>query len=140
MLNTSSRSSAKAVVLKEFIPILDTLQELRAKYGADDFGKQFDALYGTMKTAFASMGVNEFHAQVGDVVDMARMNVVEQVYSSAVPKGAVVDVVSNNHCGMELDGNCMRMVKVVASLGPEPATAVAAKDDGEEMPEEATEM
>jgi len=122
MMNSSSRETAMAAVLQNFLPVLDDLELLDKKYGADDFGKSFSALGGTMKSALKELGVEEYTVQVGDAVNKQRVTVVEEEYSEEFTKDTVIRPVS---VGMELQGNIMRMAECVASLGSESAAAAA---------------
>jgi hypothetical protein len=122
-LNSSTRSAATANVLKEFLPVLDRLQDLGAKYSEDSFGKQYNALPGAMKAAMTDMGVVPMQVKEGDAIDLYQMEVVSSEHSDAAPKQTVLRVEAQ---GLELDGNVMRKPKVVASLGPEPSEAPAA--------------
>ncbi|GKY90789.1 hypothetical protein MPSEU_000051700 [Mayamaea pseudoterrestris] len=115
-LNSSSRSAATANVLSQFLPVLDRLEELGAKYSSDKFGRNYSALPGTMKAALTDMGVTHYEPQVGDVVDEYRMNVIATEHSESAPQQTVLRV---EQFGMEIDGNVMRQATVVASLGPE---------------------
>ena len=132
MLNSSNKYSATASILTEFLPILDHLNELRDdKYGEDDFGKQYNALPGAMKTAFSELGVTEYTLTTGDAVDKERMIVIDEEYSDNHPKGTVIRPVA---MGMELQGNVIRMAEVIASLGPETPEEETEEEQG--APEE----
>jgi molecular chaperone GrpE (heat shock protein) len=109
------------------LPVLDRLDELSATYQTHSFGKQFNALPGTMRAAMVEMGVQEYSVSVGDVVDTSRMDVVESQHSDTAAANTVLQVVTGH--GLELDGNVLRIPQVVASLGPEPKVAGAADGD-----------
>jgi hypothetical protein len=59
------------------------------------------------------------------------MNIVEQLNSDDIPKGVVLEVVSNR--GLELQGNVVRKADVVASLGP---VAVVEEEEAPSQEEE----
>jgi molecular chaperone GrpE (heat shock protein) len=113
---------------------VDRLEELSAKYSDDAFGKQYNALPGTMRAALADMGVVEFEVAVGDAIDAYRMEVTSSEHSESAPAQTVLRVESK---GLELEGNVMRKPKVVASLGPE--LSLAGGEEAEETASEAQE-
>ena len=123
-LNSSSRSSATASVLTEFIPIYDTLNDLKSKYADNEFGSKYGGL--TMKPTFSKLGVEAYTAEEGTPIDTYRMNVVENEYSKKHAKNTVVRPVS---MGMELQGNVMRPAECVASLGAQEEGKDAKKDE-----------
>ena len=133
-LNSSSRSAATANVLTQFLPVLDRLEELGAKYAMDDFGKQYNALPGAMRSAMVEMGVSVLQVQPGETIDPYRMEVTSSEHSETAPAQTVLSVESS---GYELDGNVMRKPKVVASLGPELALAASEEEESTEEAEEA---
>ena len=114
-----------ASTLAEFLPVLDRLDELREAYGDDEFGRQYNALPGSLRTAFAEMDVTEYTVQVGEAFDPARMVAVEQVYSDEFEPNTVIQPVS---VGLEVKGNAIRAVECMVSLGPE----VSEEEDDEE--------
>lgn len=97
---------------------MDKLKELRAKYGEDDFGKQYNALPGTLMAGFSAMGVVEYSVSAGEPVDLDRMVVVGEEHSAELPVGTVIREISP---GLQLEGNVIRMAECVTSLGPENA-------------------
>jgi molecular chaperone GrpE (heat shock protein) len=128
MLQSSNKYASTAAVLTEFLPVLDTLVDLRDRYGNDAFGQQYNALPGAVKAGFVNMGTTEYSATVGAAMDTSRMTVVETVHGNASPKDTVLQCV---HPGLELQGNVIRPCLVVASLGaqpPEQGSTVAAAD------------
>lgn len=120
-MDTSGKDRATADVLQEFLPVLGKLDELKEKYGEDDFGKQYSGL--SLKAAFNNLGVTDFTVSVGDTVDKGRMLVVDSEHSEDHPADTVLKPVS---LGLELKGNIVKMAECVASLGPE----VVADEEG----------
>jgi molecular chaperone GrpE (heat shock protein) len=116
-----------ANVLTEFLPLYDTMNELKAKYAEDEFGSKYTGL--TMKSTFSKMGVSEYTVAVGESMDNYRMTVVESEYSTEHKKNTVVKPVA---MGLELDGNVIRPAEIVASLGEE----VEEEEDEEEEEEQ----
>ena len=133
MLNSSNRSSATASILTDFLPVLDKLFALREKYSDDEFGKQYDALPGAMKTAFVDLGVSEYSVAAAEKVDTSRVMVIDSQYSDSVPKDHVIEPLKG---GLELQGNIVRMAECVASLGPEGTD----EEEEEEEEEEGAEV
>ena len=113
-MNSSSRSSVVANILAQFLPVMDKLNELKAKYGEDPFGSQYGALPGALNTVFTSLGVTEFIVQPGEPVDETRMLVEAEEYSEEF---AVKTVIRTTSGGIELDGNVIVPASCVASLG-----------------------
>jgi molecular chaperone GrpE (heat shock protein) len=115
-LNKSNRSYATAAVVTEFVPSYDQLVELKSRYSEMEFAKQYEALAGSLRSSFSELGVQDFMVQAGDKINVDTMNIVEQQQSDDIPKGVVLEVISNR--GLELQGNVVRKADVVASLGP----------------------
>jgi molecular chaperone GrpE (heat shock protein) len=132
MLNRGNEFSATAGILANFLPVLDKLTELRETYGEDEYGKQYNALAGAMKSAFSKMDATEVTLAVGDKIDTTRMVVVDSEYSN---DHAVDTVLRPVAMGMELQGNVIRLAECVASLGPEPAEEEAAVEEAVEEEE-----
>lgn len=106
----------------------DRLNELKEKYGDDEFGTKYSGL--TLKPAFSKMGVEEYTVEAGATVDNVRMNVVESEYSSEYAKDTVIRPVT---MGMELEGNVMRPADCVASSGAE--EGIKAAEEGDDVDE-----
>jgi molecular chaperone GrpE (heat shock protein) len=116
-LASSNKFTSTAATLVEFLPALDAVEMLSEKYSTDEFGKQYNAVAGAMKTAFKELDVVPYEVKVGDIIDDARrIDVIESQYSTDYPKGSVIQVISQ---GMELKGNVVRPAKCVISLGVE---------------------
>jgi len=146
MLNSSNRSSSMAATLARFLPILDRLYDTKSQYGDDEFGKQYNALPGSLQAALSKLGVTDYTVSVGEKIDAERMVVVESEHSEAHPANTVLRPV---RMGMELQGNVIRPAECVASLGPEvkeeeaaaeaAAVAAAAEEEGTDAdPDEPT--
>lgn len=124
--------------MTKFLPVLDRLEDLSAKYADDAFGKQYNALPGIMRTAMSEMGVVEYQVKEGDAMDAYRMEVTASEHSETVPAQTVLRVETH---GLELEGNVMRKPKVVVSLGPELSLAAGNDSDAGEgdSPSEGTQ-
>lgn len=118
-----------ATVLSEFLPMRERLEELQSQYSEDDFGKQYNALPSAMKSAFDELGVSDYTVDVGELIDESRCVVIDREYSDNIPKDAVIRPIKG---GLELQGNVIRPVECIASLGAEEESAeeVAAPDEG----------
>mmetsp|Transcript_21392 Transcript_21392/g.27657 ORF Transcript_21392/g.27657 Transcript_21392/m.27657 type:complete len:266 (+) Transcript_21392:131-928(+) len=116
MLASSNKQGAVALTLTQFLPIYDTLDELNTAYSEDDFGKQYGALYTSIKQAFSDLGAVEYAVAAGDSIDKLRMTVLDSEHSDEQPAETVLRVLRP---GMELQGNIVRPAEVVASLGVE---------------------
>jgi molecular chaperone GrpE (heat shock protein) len=119
---TSSVSSATAGVLRDFLPIYDTLNSLHEKYANDEFGRSYTEL--TLGKTFANLGVVDYNVAPGEAVNNFRMKVLESEVSTEFAKDTVIRQVAP---GLELDGNVIRAAACVSSSG-----------SGEENAEEST--
>jgi molecular chaperone GrpE (heat shock protein) len=133
-MNSSSRSSATATVLAEFLPVYDKMSDLKEKYSSDQFGGKYGGL--SMDSTFAKMGVKEYTAAVGKPLDSFRMAAVESEYSTEFAKDAVIRPVA---MGMELEGNVIRAAECVVSLGSEEKEEAEDERNEEEGEENASE-
>jgi len=124
---STSKASATASVLKEFLPIYDNLNQLKETYSEDEFGKKYSEL--NLEQTFATLGVTSFDVQQGDKINNFRMKVLESEYSNDCAKDTVLKMVSP---GMELDGNVLRPASCVSSLGSEADAAAAAEEGGDD--------
>eukprot|EP00536_Pseudo-nitzschia_multiseries_P014674 jgi/Psemu1/246239/estExt_Genewise1.C_7510001 len=133
---STSKASATAAILKEFLPIYDTLNVLRETYSGDEFGSKYSEL--NLEQTFANLGVTPFDVQQGDKINNFRMKVLESEPSADVARDTVLRSVAP---GLELEGNVVRAAICVGSSGPESsseaeeggaAAEAAAADDGEE--------
>ncbi|VEU34919.1 unnamed protein product [Pseudo-nitzschia multistriata] len=127
---STSKASATAAVLKDFLPIYDTLNSLRETYSEDEFGRKYSEL--NLEQTFATLGVTSFDIQAGDKINNFRMKVLESENSNDFEKDTVLRMVEP---GMELEGNVVRAAICVGSLGAEGADDESS--EGEDTTEEA---
>lgn len=120
--SADNKTVAQAVVLTDFLPIMEELNALVAKHEGDEFAQKYRALSGDFNKALGDMGVEGFTINEGAAVDGVRCVAVEKEFSDTVPKDCVVRV---SAFGYELEGNIMRPVNAVVSKGPQ---AVAASE------------
>ena len=109
---TSSQSSATAGVLRDFLPVYDTLNALKSQYENDPFGSSYSEL--TLHKTFANLGVVDYNVEPGETVNNFRMKVLESEMSTDFDKDTVIRQVVP---GLELDGNVIRAASCVASSG-----------------------
>lgn len=122
--NSDSRGAARATVMQSFLPVLDELDAVGKKYEEVAFAKTFDAgLRGEFENSLAGLGVAEFAAESGQVVEVGRMVAVEEEISEEFAKGTVIRAL---RAGLEISGNVVRPAEVVGSLGAE----VEAEEEG----------
>lgn len=122
-MNTSSKTSALAGVLRDFLPVYDRTDFLKEKYMNNEFGSKYGGL--SIGPTFTKVGVKEFSVMEGAPVDLIRMHVVGSEYSEAL-KDTVIRQVSP---GMELEGNVIRAAKCITSLGKEADASQSQNDD-----------
>eukprot|EP00550_Attheya_septentrionalis_P003740 CAMPEP_0198283152 /NCGR_PEP_ID=MMETSP1449-20131203/2824_1 /TAXON_ID=420275 /ORGANISM="Attheya septentrionalis, Strain CCMP2084" /LENGTH=293 /DNA_ID=CAMNT_0043979677 /DNA_START=100 /DNA_END=981 /DNA_ORIENTATION=+ len=141
---TNNKFSAKANVVKSFLPVKEAVEAVATEYGEDEFGKKYNAIKGAFNSALKQLDVVEFEAEVGQPMDISRAVSVEEEYSDEFARGTVLRPVK---MGLELQGNVMQMAEIVASLGSEAdakaeeeaAAAAAAAKEEEATPEEEEE-
>mmetsp|Transcript_21624 Transcript_21624/g.30300 ORF Transcript_21624/g.30300 Transcript_21624/m.30300 type:complete len:305 (+) Transcript_21624:72-986(+) len=126
---SENKFTARASVVKNFLPILDNLQSLDVEYEGDEFAKKYSALGWDFKNALKDLEMTEFSVQIGDAVD-GRVSVVDEIYSEEISKGCVVEVLRD---GYELHGNVMRTAEVIASMGSEAEAKAEAEAEAEDM-------
>lgn len=102
-----------AGVLRDFLPVYDTLNALKEKYANDEFGSKYGGL--SIGPTFAKMGIKEFSISEGEALDLIRMNVVGSEYSGAAKDTVIAQVAP----GMDLEGNVIRAAQCITSLGSE---------------------
>lgn len=133
---SDSKSAARATVLQKFLPVLDSLDAVGAKYEDVAFAQTFDAgVRVEFDKALAALGVVEYVAESGQGLDAGRVVAVEEEHSEEVAKGNVIRALKS---GLEISGNIVRPAEVVGSLGSESATeeAAPAEEGGEAAAEE----
>lgn len=133
-MNSSSRSSANAAVLADFLPVYDEMNQLKEKYADDAFGSKYGGL--SMEAALTKLGVKEYTAQVGETADGYRLAVVDSEYSDAHAKDAVIRPIA---VGLELEGNVLRAAQCVASLGSEGEAQEETEEGEDSVPDETEE-
>ncbi len=120
-----NKSAARATVIQSFVPVLDELDSVAAKYEGNSFAKALDALRNGMKSSLGELGVTEFFAGAGDAID-SRVIAVEEQYSEEFAAGTVISALTS---GLEIQGNVVRAAKVIASLGVESNDVEVAADE-----------
>lgn len=113
--SADNKVTARASVLKTFLPVVDELSVLTEKYKEDEFATKYSALSRDFNSALMDMGVAEYVIAEGDLVNASRVTVVREEHSDSVAKGCVIEALAS---GYELGDNVMRKAEVVASLGP----------------------
>jgi len=126
---STSRSSATAAVLKDFLPMYDKLNTLKETHAENEYGKKYSEL--NLQATFATLGVTDFEVAPGDNVNNFRMKVLESEVNADFAKDTILSMVAP---GLELDGNVIRPAMVVSSLGAEGEEA--AEKEAEEEPAE----
>lgn len=129
-----SKVAARAVVLEDFLPILENLRELNVKYEGNEFAKSYSALCWNFNNALKDLGVSEFTVKEGDNADGIRIEATREEYSETIAKGMVIQPLE---IGYELEGNIMRRASAVVSLGPEPTEPTEEKSEEEAASDEA---
>lgn len=114
--SADNKVTARASVLKTFLPVVDELNMLSKKYKEDDFASKYSALSREFNGALMDLGVAEYAIAEGDLVNASRATVVREEHSDSVAKGCVIEALTS---GYELGENVMRKAEVVASLGAE---------------------
>ena len=114
-MNSSNKSNAMAGILRNFLPIYDTLDEMKERYVNDEFGSKYGGL--TLGPTFAKIGVKEFSVGAGEPLDHIRVKVVGSEYSNAGKDTIIAQLA----LGMELEGNVIRAAECITSLGNEGA-------------------
>lgn len=137
MVASSNKKGAVASTLTEFLSVYDKLEELNADYSEDEFGKQYGALWTSMKKAYIDLGTTEYSAAPGESIDASRMTVLDSEHSEEQPVDTVLRPLRS---GMVLQGNMVRLAEVVASLGAEAKEEdVEQTESAEQSDDESTE-
>jgi len=133
--NSDTKSAARAIVMQSFLPVLDELDAVGARYEGVAFAKTFDGGIRTeFEKALSGLGVAEYVVEIGQRMDAGRVVAVEEEYSDEFAKGTVIRAVKS---GLEISGNVVRPAEVVGSLGSESAMKEAAAEEGGETSAEA---
>lgn len=115
--NSDSRGAARATVMRSFLPVLNELDTVGAKYEGNAFAKTLDAgLRSEFANSLAELGVSEFVVESGQAVDVGRAVAIEEEYNEEFAKGTVIRVLRS---GLEISGNIVRPAEVLGSLGTE---------------------
>lgn len=114
----NSKQAAWASVVQTFLPVMDELDAVGAKYEGNEFAQSLGALRSEFMNALGELGVSEFGANVGDMVDGERVVATSEEFSEECAKGTVISGVKN---GFEIQGNIVRPAECVGSLGSEKA-------------------
>jgi molecular chaperone GrpE (heat shock protein) len=118
-----SKDAARATVLQSFLPVLDEMDAIAAKYEGNAFaGTLQSGLTSEFQNTLNEMGVAEYVVASGDDVVMGRVVAIEEEYSEEFGKGTVITPLKS---GLEIQGNIVRPAECVASLGSEEAAAAA---------------
>lgn len=131
-----NKDAARASVVETFLPVLDDLDVVGAKYEGDEFARTLGALRSEFMNSLRELGVTEYAANTGDVVDGGRVVAVAEEHSEECAKGSVISSVKP---GFEIHGNIVRPAECVASLGSEKEEEEATSEESEaEAGEEAS--
>lgn len=128
-----SKSVARASVIKSFIPVLDELDAVAAKYEGNSYAKSLGALRSGFKTSLEELGVTEFTVGTGDAAAGGRVLAVEEEHSEEFASGTVISPLK---LGLEISGTVLRPAECVVSLGAEKKEEDAA---AQEAPSEEAE-
>eukprot|EP00984_Skeletonema_dohrnii_P028188 scaffold18082_cov74-Skeletonema_dohrnii-CCMP3373.AAC.2 len=131
-----SKSAARASVLQSFLPALDEMDVIGAKYEGNAFaGTLQSGLTMEFQNNLQELGVSEFGVESGDDVVMGRVVAVEEQFSEEFGKGTVITSLKS---GLEIQGNTVRPAECVASLGSEAAAAAEEEEAAAAAEEEET--
>jgi len=129
-----SKSAARASVLQSFLPALDEMDVIGAKYEGNAFaGTLQSGLTMEFQNNLQELGVSEFGVESGDDVVMGRVVAVEEQFSEEFGKGTVITSLKS---GLEIQGNIVRPAECVASLGSEAAPAAEEEEEAAAAEEE----
>ncbi|KAL3797113.1 hypothetical protein HJC23_000451 [Cyclotella cryptica] len=111
-----TKFAARAGVIQTFLPVLDDLDALGARYEGDSFASSLGALRTEFFNSLQELGVTEFGAKAGEAVDGSRVVAVGEEHSDEFSEGTVISLLKS---GFEIQGNIVRAAECVGSLGPE---------------------
>lgn len=125
-----SKSAARASVLQSFLPALEEMEAIGAKYDGIDFARTLQSgLTLEFENNLKELGVTEYGVESGEEMIMGRVVAVTEEYSEEVAKGSVITPLRG---GLEIEGNVVRPAECVASLGSESAQAEEEEAEGVE--------
>ena len=130
-----NKGIARAAVIETFLPVLDDLDAVWSKYEGDEFAKSLSALRTEFMSSLHELGVTEYEAKVGDVVDGGRIVSVSEEHSEEFGKGTVISVLKK---GLEISGNVVRPAECVGSLGSDKVEEETAAEEEADAGEDAT--
>jgi molecular chaperone GrpE (heat shock protein) len=118
------KTAARASVLRSFLPALDELDVLGARYGGNDFARTFDSgIKSELESTLRDLGVLVYEVSAGQsILDVGRIVAVEQEHSEEYARGTAIRTVK---AGLEISRNVIRPAEVVGSLGREEDVAAA---------------
>lgn len=133
-----TKYAARAGVIQTFLPVLDDLDALGAKYEGDSFANSLGALRAEFFNSMQQLGVTEFGAKPGESVDGSRVVAVGEQHSDEFSEGTVISLLKS---GFEIQGNIVRAAECIGSLGPEKLEEASspAKDETDANEEVASE-
>lgn len=109
---STSQSSATAAVLRDFLPMYDTLNALKGAHGDDEFGVKYGEL--NLQQAFQNLGVSSYSLNPGETINNFRMKVLESEQSTEQPKDTVLREVAT---GLDVGGNVIKAAACISSSG-----------------------
>ena len=122
-----SKSAARASVVQSFLPALDEMDAIGARYEGNAFAATLQSgLTSEFQNNLKELGVTEFGVESGDEVVVGRVVAVEEQFSEEFGKGTVITPLKG---GLEIQGNIVRPAECVASLGTEAEVAAAAEEE-----------
>lgn len=108
--------AARAEIMQSFLPVMEELDTIGAKYEGNDFAKTFDALRVEFINSMEQLGASKYIVEPGTVIEVGRVVAVEQEYSDEFAKGTVIRPLKS---GLDVSGNVVAPAEVVGSLGSE---------------------
>jgi len=114
--SATNQVASKANILKTFLPTLDTLKILEAKYADNEFASGYGAIPRDFENCLKGLDVTEFTVEVGSKIDLMRCVAISEEFSESDEAGVIMRVEKD---GFEVQGNVIRFAEVVSSLGSE---------------------
>lgn len=131
--SSDDRVRSRASAVKNFIPVLDKLQELSQKYEEVDFAKPYNALGSNFRNSFTELNVVEFEMKSNEIADPNKVKRISEEYSDEYAKGTVIH---QEKSGLELQGNVIKLAECVVSLGSEKEAIAEAEAKAKKIAEE----